>query len=80
MVTGRSEALQEKTKQWISQHFPDIFDDFLFSNCAVADEVPKSQLCKQAGIELMVEDDLDFVKDLVEHSIPCFLLDKPWNQ
>ena len=42
-------------------------------------EVPKFQLCKQAGIQLMVEDNLEFSVELSENGIPCFLLNKPRN-
>jgi phosphoglycolate phosphatase-like HAD superfamily hydrolase len=67
VVTGRPLAFKERTKQRVHQHFPDIFDDFLFSSHNTANEVPKSELCKQAGIQLVVEDNLDFVADLSQH-------------
>jgi hypothetical protein len=64
----------------VHQPFPPLFDDFLFSNHNVANEIPKSLLCKQTGIECMVEDNLDFAMDLSQHHLPCFLLDNPRNQ
>lgn len=80
LVTGRAAAIHEKTKQWVQQHFPGIFDSFLFSNHNIENEIPKSELCKQMGVEVMIEDNQDFVSDVSQHGIPCFLLDKPRNQ
>lgn len=80
MVTGRPTQYQERTQQWIDQHFPQIFDDFLFANVGTESETTKSELCKQAGIEVVIEDNLGFVAELSQAGIPCFLLDKPRNQ
>lgn len=80
MVTGRPTQYQERTQQWIDQHFPALFDDFLFANVGTESETTKSELCKQAGIEVVIEDNLGFVAELSQAGIPCFLLDKPRNQ
>ncbi|MDR2540589.1 MAG: hypothetical protein LBD11_02105 [Candidatus Peribacteria bacterium] len=79
VVTGRSTQFQERTKERVSQHFPGIFEDFLFANHNTDHEIPKSLLCKQAGIQVMVDDSVDFAQELAQNGIPCFLLDKPRN-
>jgi hypothetical protein len=33
----------------------------------MVDEISKSQLCEQAGIQFVVEDNLDFVSDISQH-------------
>jgi uncharacterized HAD superfamily protein len=80
VITGRGTHLQEKTIQRVNQYFPDLFDDFLFANEASAQALPKSELCKQRGITLVIEDRSPTVQELADHDIPCFLLDKPRNQ
>jgi hypothetical protein len=57
-----------------------LFDDFLFASHNTPQEISKVELCKQAGIQVMVEDNPDFVSDLSHHGISCFLLDEPRNQ
>jgi len=80
MITWRAMIIQDKTQQRVQQHFPNIFDSFLFSNHNVENEIPKSELCKQAGVQVMIEDNLDFALEISQHNIPCFLLDKPRNK
>ncbi|MDR2191080.1 MAG: hypothetical protein LBP53_08190 [Candidatus Peribacteria bacterium] len=80
VITGRVSVFKERTKQWLHQHFPNLFDDILFSNHLTDHEIPKSQLCMQKGIQVMVEDNLEFASDIARHHIPCFLLDQPRNQ
>jgi uncharacterized HAD superfamily protein len=80
VVTGRATQFEKRTKEWVHQYFPDLFDDFLFTNEMTNQSVPKSEICKQKGIELMIEDRLPTAIELSEHHIPCFLLDKPRNQ
>ena len=79
VVTARATQIKERTIEWINQHFPDLFDDYVFANIHMENEVPKSELCKQAGIQIMIEDNLDFSRELSQNGIPCFLLDKPRN-
>jgi hypothetical protein len=80
VITGRGIHIQEKIIQRVNQYFPDLFDDFLFANEASAQALPKYELCKQRGITLVIEDRSPVVKELADHGIPCFLLDKPRNQ
>jgi uncharacterized HAD superfamily protein len=80
MISGRSPEFRDITEQWVSQFFPNMFDAFLFSGRNTMYQITKSELCKKAGVQIMIEDDPNFVVDLVEHGIPCFLLDKPRNQ
>jgi phosphoglycolate phosphatase-like HAD superfamily hydrolase len=80
VVTGRSSQFQERTQERVHQHFPGIFEDFIFANHNTDHELPKSMLCKQAGIQMMVDDSLDFAQELVQNAIPCFLLDNPRNR
>ena len=44
------------------------------------DEIPKSQLCKEKWIQLLIDDRAENIQDVNELWMPWFLLDKPWNQ
>lgn len=80
VVTARNKPYEEQTRKWVETHFPWIFSDFLFMNQYTEDEIPKSQLCKEKGIQLLIDDRAENVKDVNSLWMPWFLLDKPWNQ
>jgi hypothetical protein len=82
MITWRAQQFEDVTKQRINQHFPHVFDDFIFTNRLTDQELCKSDYCKQLGVSVMVEDYLSpqFASGIVQHRISCFLLDKPRNQ
>ena len=64
VVTGRNVNQQPQTELWLNTHFPQIFDKILYSSVNTSSEIKKSDLCKQAGIQVMIEDDLDYVDNL----------------
>jgi uncharacterized HAD superfamily protein len=80
VVTGRDTQFKERTIQRVHQHFPALFDDFLFANELTNQVISKSVLCQQRGIQLMIEDRAPTVIELAQHGIPCWILDKPRNQ
>ena len=67
VVTARATQIKERTIERINQYFPDLFDDYVFANIHMKNEVPKSELCKQAGIQIMVEENLDFSAELSQN-------------
>ena len=62
-------------------HFPFIQeDDIHFVNHFSTDAIPKSTVCKQIGVSLMIDDALENVGELCQSGIECILLEKPWNR
>ena len=43
-------------------------------------EIPKSQLCKEKWIQVLIDDNTFNIRDMNGVWIPWFLLDKPRNQ
>lgn len=80
VVTARPSKFAEITKSRIDQHYPNIFSDFLFMNKYTDSEIPKSELCQQKWIQLLIDDNIDNIEWVNELWIPGFLLDKPRNQ
>lgn len=80
VVTARNKPYEEQTRKRVEKHFPWIFSDFLFMNIYTENEVPKSQLCKDKWIQLLIDDRAENVHDVNSLWMPWFLLDKPWNQ
>ena len=80
VVTARNKPYEKQTKERVETHFPWIFSDFLFMNQYTENEVPKSQLCKDKGIQVLIDDSVRNIYDMNWVWMPGFLLDKPWNQ
>ena len=79
VVTWRPKPYEDITRKWVEQHFPWIFSDYLFMNQYTENEIPKSVLCKQMWIELLIDDTAQNIIDMNWVWMPWFLLDKPWN-
>ena len=80
VVTARNRPYEELTRKRVETHFPWIFSDFLFMNIYTENEIPKSQLCKDKWIQVLIDDNAKNIHDMNSVWMPCFLLDKPWNQ
>jgi len=80
VVTARKKPHEELTRNWVESHFPWIFSDYLFMWQHTENEIPKSQLCKQRWIQLLIDDNTFNINDMNSVWIPWFLLDKPRNQ
>jgi uncharacterized HAD superfamily protein len=83
IVTGRSENYVEATEQWIAEHFPDTFTSVHYGNHVLSgpsERRDKSDICKEYGIEVMIEDYMKNAKECADAGIRVFLFDQPWNQ
>ena len=80
VVTGRKKSHEEQTRKRVETHFPWIFSDYLFMWQHTENEIPKSQLCKDKWIQVLIDDNTFNIYDMNWVWIPWFLLDKPWNQ
>jgi hypothetical protein len=80
VVTARKKPHEEQTRKRVEAHFPWIFSDYLFMGQYTENEIPKSQLCKDKWIQLLIDDNTFNIYDMNWVWIPWFLLDKPRNQ
>ena len=80
VVTARNTPYEERTRKWVETHFPWIFSDYLFMNQYTENEIPKSKLCKDKWIQLLIDDNPQNIHDVNSLWMPWFLLDKPRNQ
>jgi uncharacterized HAD superfamily protein len=82
VITSRPHEIEEKSRRWLDKHFPNKFSEVYFTNqlSRSGDKKLKSHFCQKIGIELMIEDHLDFAYDCLSVNIPVILLDMPWNQ
>lgn len=82
IVTSRQNHVSAPTIEWINKHFPDSFSGILFGN-HFSKEGPakaKSEICKEIGAEILIDDSLDYAKECAGKGIKVLLFDHPWNQ
>ncbi|MDD4151537.1 MAG: HAD hydrolase-like protein [Candidatus Gracilibacteria bacterium] len=82
IVTARDGHLfGEYTDLWLKKYFPEIFSKIHHANNSgkFGKVIPKSELCKENGIEIMIEDNMDYALELAYNGIKTFLLEKAWN-
>ena len=83
VITSRPESTQTRTNKWIKRHFPNRFQDVHFTshfNRSGEIKTTKSKVCQSLGVELMIEDHLDFARDCASCGIKVLLLEYKWNQ
>ncbi|MEK6886570.1 MAG: hypothetical protein AABW88_01940 [Nanoarchaeota archaeon] len=78
VLTSRQKELTDETKRWINKHFSSTFKDIYFSNELNPENISntKGYLCREKGIELMIDDNYKFAIDCAERGIKVILLDR----
>lgn len=80
IITARRDLLQDNTHRWISTHYPDLFDEIYFAWHFTNKHREKSDICHELWVQIMIEDNPHYTRELVQWWIPTILLDKPWNR
>jgi uncharacterized HAD superfamily protein len=84
IITARSDMEQwkrERTRAWIVTYFPFLSEDAIhFVNHFSEDSRPKSLVCKNHNISLLIDDAIENAYELCNNGISCVLLEKPWNR
>jgi len=89
VITARPKDLFEKyTRDWINKYYPNIFDEIYFANDSKekmigkdgVDNTKKSIICKNLGVDVMIEDNPEYAKEIADCWIKTFLIRKPWNK
>ena len=82
IVTGRSEKDVAQTEQWIEHHLADIFAGVHYASFFDLEKnTPRKKLdiCKELGIEIMIDDNLPTALECAAGGIKALLFDQPWN-
>ena len=77
-MTARQYELKDVTANWLKKHFS-LDQDRLhianhYSNNAFAKR-SKSQICKEIGAHLLIDDNLDYAIDVATSGVPVLLFD-----
>ncbi len=83
IITSRQDCVIEQTKKWIEKHFPNTFAEIYFTNHYSQNGNPtrtKKEICDEIGIDILIEDSLDYAKECINPNRQIFLINAPWNQ
>lgn len=85
IVTGRSEQDIPATEMWLKMHFPEVFREVHYAQFVTKNDLgskfrEKSEICKDNGIKLMIDDNPRVAKECAEAGISVLLFDQPWNK
>jgi uncharacterized HAD superfamily protein len=83
IITARHDDYVEATELWLKLHFSDTFKGIHYGHSRSEDPAKKrlkSAICKELGIELLIDDHMNNAIDCSAQGINFFLLDQPWNQ
>jgi len=88
VVTSRQENITEATHDWLGRHFPGVFprDRVHIGNHFGKEgaKVSKPEMCARIGAGVLVDDSLDYCRELAEAGTPALLFDLAggygWNQ
>lgn len=82
LVTARPQIIEEETVRWLKIHFKEFELPIHFTHPATGRvrHRKKSEICKEIGAEILIDDHIDNALDCAENGIKVFLMDAPWNQ
>lgn len=83
VITARPLVLKDETLRWINKNFPNQFAQIHFAfNPYVesSEQKKKSQICKEIGSDILIDDNLVNVLDCAKEGIRVLLMDALWNQ
>ena len=82
VITASPEDMKKEIIAWLGTHFQGKFKNVHFVNKSIfgTSMKNKSEVCKELGIEVFVDDALHNAEDIAQLGVPVFLLDTPWNQ
>lgn len=81
IITARSIDVKKHTTTWVKHHYPNIFKKIIFSKYVVEGTFikTKGEICKELGISLIVDDNLEYIVDCDKHGIKTILFDYNGN-
>lgn len=79
-ITSRPENIVEKTNFFLNDHFAEIDFNVYFSGGIWNNKKSKTQICKELGIKILIEDRRKYALGCAQEGIKVLLFDKPWNQ
>jgi hypothetical protein len=81
IITARMEDFKSQTLEWLNKHYGEITLEVHHANHYYGlNNDTKSDICVKLGVEILIDDCLEFSLECAEKGIKVLLLDNPWNQ
>lgn len=83
VITARTTDFMAFHMELAEKHVPFLLDRFNFINIVTSEGVvkrKKSEVCLELGVDVFIEDHLDYAYGVASAGIPVLLFDSPWNQ
>ena len=81
VVTSRHFSLSVLTEHWLKKYFPDCFSKYYYTKSTVNhNTITKFDACREAGAQLLIDDQFSFADEVADHNIKVLLFDQPWNR
>ena len=81
VITSRMESFRHKTEEWLQKHYGDHNLDVHHANHYYGlNEHKKSHICQKLGVDVLIDDCLEYAEECGDENISVLLLDNPWNQ
>ena len=83
VITSRPHYIRRETKNWIEHYFPEKFSKVYFVTNPYQPGIykrSKSDICAELGVNILIEDCLDYARECASRGTSVFLLDSPWNR
>ncbi|MCL5410964.1 MAG: hypothetical protein M1324_03895 [Patescibacteria group bacterium] len=81
IITARMEDFKNQTLEWLNKHYGEITLEVHHANHYYGlNNETKSDICVRLGVEMLIDDCLEFSLECAEKEIKVLLLDNPWNQ
>lgn len=79
IITARNEIFSDLTYRWLDLHFPGKFESVHFVSHYTDCHRSKGDVCKELGIEIMIDDSFDNALSCAPVCKSVILFDMPWN-
>jgi len=83
LITARPVSIEHMTDSWLNKYLPGKFDKVLHTNLVSnkgETKIKKSALCTKHHVEIMIEDCVEYARDIAEAGVPVLLLEARWNR
>lgn len=82
IITSRHPIVKDKTINWLDKYFLKKFSEiyFTYNHWIQNKGKTKSEICSELGVDVLIEDSLEYTRECSANGTRVLLLNQPWNQ
>lgn len=78
-ITARHDDMKINTLKRLDTHYPNIIKDVIFANHFTHKARSKASICRDLQIDIMIEDNLNYARNVASKGTPVHMLQQPRN-